>query len=145
MTVNALSSHGVFSFDTETGLVTDTVGLDTSFGARPLWVDVNEWKRRYPGETIDGDTDVLDLAYMGADGVYCEAAEEWRKDREAGVGPGDRGFACPACGGTDIRKEDTKTSYWRDGTWQESMGDEEFSCCDCDETGDEEHFKKETP
>ncbi len=140
MIVNALSNHGEFEFDTETGLVVCTLYLDPSFGPKPVWVDVHEWRKRYPGESIDGDTDVLDLAFVDAKGAYHEAEESWRLEREG------RTFVCPECGSTDIRKETTKTSYWRGGSWRESMEDEEFSCCDCDETGDEEHFeKKETP
>lgn len=54
------------------------------FGSPPVYVNVREWMKRYPGEEPWGKThDILDFGFIDADGVYTEPEEEWRKDREA--------------------------------------------------------------
>jgi len=51
----------------------------------PTRIDIEEWKRRYPGEDISGLHDVLDFGYWyPQNGVlmYESPAEEWRVERE---------------------------------------------------------------
>jgi hypothetical protein len=91
--VTAVSTHGTITFDSETGRVLDNE-LDPDFGAFPTWFDVFEWKRRYPGENIEGSHDILDFGYLfkkPAEEIpghpsrayhYEPPCEEWREDRE---------------------------------------------------------------
>jgi hypothetical protein len=79
------SSHGLIVFDADDGYVVD-FDLDDEFGPVPVKIDVEEWKRRYPGELPGGGThDVLDFGYWYADGRYEEPAEGWRTDREENI------------------------------------------------------------
>ena len=58
------SSHGHIAFDTGSGFVSaEGTELDSDFGPVPFKVDVDEWRLRYPGESLDGEHDVLDFGY----------------------------------------------------------------------------------
>jgi len=77
-----ISSHGYVDFDPATGVVQD-VSLSPEFGAPPAQVNVYEWHKRYPGETLGNDEhDILDFGYVDADGVYSPPCDDWRDDRE---------------------------------------------------------------
>lgn len=77
------SSYGELVFDADTGRVIpgDTT-LDADFGEIPVRVDVEEWRRRYPGEDIEHGNDILDPGYWFADGRYEPPCESWREERE---------------------------------------------------------------
>lgn len=76
-----ISTHGKFDFDWKTGIVSGTV-LSSDFGAKPVVVNVIEWKKRYPKEKPVSSTDVLDIGYIDTEGDYNEPCEEWREERE---------------------------------------------------------------
>ena len=74
------SSHGCVTFVGTTGEVIDTE-LDDDFGAVPIYVNVAEWRKTYPGEDPDGEEhDILDFGYIDSEGVYIPPDETWRED-----------------------------------------------------------------
>lgn len=80
------SSCGRVLFDTVTGEVV-SCSLETGKraykgGHLPVRVDVDEWRRRYPGEDIAAGHDILDFGYWMKNGEYEPPCEDWRKDRE---------------------------------------------------------------
>ena len=83
-TASLQSTYGSLSFDTETGRVL-SCSLDRAFGAKPDKIDVAEWRKRYPGEDMEGSHDVLDFGYWMRSGKYEPPCEEWRLDREARI------------------------------------------------------------
>ena len=81
-TTRLISSHGHVDFNSEFGFVRST-DLDSEFGDPPIWVNVFEWRARYPGETLGNDEhDILDFGYVDAKGVYSPPCDDWRDDRE---------------------------------------------------------------
>ena len=81
-----MSSCGGVDFDIDSGVVTDCrLTLDGyPVGTRPAVVDVDEWRRRYPGEwgMLDRQHDILDFGYWTDAGLYEPPCEDWRRDRE---------------------------------------------------------------
>ena len=77
-----ITSSGWIDFDAETGSVTG-FDLDADFGAPPLRVNVDEWRRRYPKEhsILANEHDILDFGLWFPDG-YDPPCEEWRVERE---------------------------------------------------------------
>ena len=89
MTAQLMSSNGTVTFDVSTGEVLETEGYgwdeDAQYIASIETVDVDEWRRRYPGEDIAGQLDILDFGYWyRSDGVrkYEEPCKAWRQERE---------------------------------------------------------------
>lgn len=78
-----ISTYGVVTFDTNTGLVF-VHDLDKDFGPPPVYVNIAEWKRRYPLEhgILAEEHDVLDFGYVDANGKYEPPCEAWRLERE---------------------------------------------------------------
>ena len=81
------SSHGSIVFDTQSGFVkSEETDLGPEFGPAPYKIDVDEWRLRYPGESMEGEHDVLDFGYWYHKGrsssVYEPPCEDWRRDRE---------------------------------------------------------------
>lgn len=89
MTAQLMSSNGTVTFDVSTGEVLESEGYgwdeDAQYIASIETVDVAEWRRRYPGEGIDGQLDILDFGYWyRSDGAlkYEEPCGAWRQERE---------------------------------------------------------------
>ena len=87
------SSHGHIAFDTGSGFVSaEGTELDPDFGPVPFKVDVDEWRLRYPGESLDGEHDVLDFGYWYRTGktkvAYEAPCESWRLEREEAIRKG---------------------------------------------------------
>lgn len=76
-----MSTYGTVVFSTSGGAVTGC-HLVHGFGRKPVKIDVAEWRRRYPGEPMEGDHDILDFGYWVRNGTYEAPCEEWREDRE---------------------------------------------------------------
>jgi hypothetical protein len=86
-TAKLFSSCGVVVFDPLTGRVMPEL---TSYDDENLivWVNVVEWRRRYPGEDVAAGHDILDfgLWYLNKKDLttgYDPPCESWRQDREA--------------------------------------------------------------
>lgn len=77
------SSHGTITFNAETGRVLCS-NLDRDFGKKPVRIDVEEWKKRYPLEhhLLAEEHDVLDFGMWFRDDSYEPPEESWRLERE---------------------------------------------------------------
>jgi len=76
------SSHGDISFTEDGTVIACDLDLD-GFGPRPVWINVYEWRKRYPDEDFRGKTyDILDFGFVDTAGDYCKPEESWRADRE---------------------------------------------------------------
>lgn len=79
-----MSSHGSIHFNADTGRVL-RCRLGRDFGKRrPVKIDVEEWKRRYPAEhhLLAEQHDILDFGMWFRDESYEGPCEDWRKERE---------------------------------------------------------------
>lgn len=90
-TFKVFGNGGELTVDADTGKVIAYDDTDADEGgeyADIAELDVAEWKRRYPGESIEGAHDVLDFGAWSKHGVYIPPVEEWRKQREAAIAAG---------------------------------------------------------
>ena len=82
-----MSSCGSVTFDVSNGAVLqcDLDPEDYPEATRPRVVDVDEWLRRYPGESkaLPNEHDILDFGYWMDEGKYEPPCETWRLEREA--------------------------------------------------------------
>lgn len=88
-TAEAWGSHGVITFDAETGRVlsVSTNPYEIPGGCQPgdpgyndiVWIDIFEWHRHYPGEVLDS-VDILDVGYVTKDGHYEHPEQDWRNE-----------------------------------------------------------------
>ena len=77
------SSHGEVDFDVNTGAVLGVRDYDSddSYLSELARVDVEEWKREYPGEDIANRHDILDFGTWEKSGKYEGPCWDWRRDR----------------------------------------------------------------
>ncbi len=90
--IEVTSSHGSFTFDRDTGRVTDTACLKTgpdNFGAAPVMVNIVEleiyWANRaflYGSPDIPDSLDVLGVGFIDSTGEYCAPEKDWRRERD---------------------------------------------------------------
>lgn len=89
-TARLMSSNGEVLFDTDSGLALEIVNYDDDPVLSGIdKVDVDEWRRRYPGEDMEGEHDILDFGYWyrESEGFMTEfkyepPCEAWRIERE---------------------------------------------------------------
>lgn len=73
------SSHGDFYFDAAGALIRADVQSDEWVdGHTPVQLDLDEWRRAYPGENPAGEWDILDWAFTARTGEYVPAASDYR-------------------------------------------------------------------
>ncbi|MDY0362794.1 MAG: hypothetical protein RBR08_15200 [Desulforegulaceae bacterium] len=79
------SSHGRIVFDTETGDIIEMVFFKKDDPKNYLpcitKIDVAEWLRAYPGESLAEEHDILDFGTWDIDGNYEDPCHEWREER----------------------------------------------------------------
>ena len=79
-----MSTHGEIKFNIVTGEVTDCRIVEYMEKV-PKWIDVDEWRKRYPGEELlPVQHDILDFGMWFDDRHhdYDGPSEDWRIDRE---------------------------------------------------------------
>ena len=77
-----MSTHGEIDFNIVTGEVTD-LRIAEYMERIPKTIDVDEWRNRYPGETLLAEQhDILDFGMWFEDDTYDGPCEDWRVDRE---------------------------------------------------------------
>lgn len=82
MKAQIASSHGMATFDCDTGLV-EAHDLGPDFGPKPYKFDVEEWRKAYPGESMEGIHDILDFGYWyraGKHESYMPPDKTWRAE-----------------------------------------------------------------
>lgn len=79
-TVTVRSNHGTADYDCVTGWLTDSDWAAGQEQYLPTRLDVFEWRRKYPGERIVGEHDILDFGMWMQNGEYEPPEEEWRKE-----------------------------------------------------------------
>lgn len=85
MSIHLTGSHGTLVVDEQTGDVqhyyreNDRETREDGDYDDIARIDVEEWKRTYPQDTLDGG-DILDFGYWMTDGTYVPPCEDWRAD-----------------------------------------------------------------
>jgi len=80
-----LSTHGEVTFDAGTGEVLQVEPYKSGDELDIVRVDVEEWKRTYPGEEVAAWHDILDFGTWSRDGRYAGPDPEWRREYRAGL------------------------------------------------------------
>lgn len=84
-TFTLISTHGSIVAKATNGEVVHTHLSREWPSPTPVKIDVKEWRKRYPGEKITGEHDILDFGYWvpgTPDLVYEPPCEDWRTDRD---------------------------------------------------------------